>query len=50
MAFDIILVQVSVVGTATRYGLEGPGSNSGGDKIFRNFPDRHWGPPNLLYN
>jgi len=27
-----------------------PGSNSGGDEIFRTCPDRPWGPPNLLYN
>jgi hypothetical protein len=26
------------------------GSNPDGDKIFRNRPDRPWGPPNLLYN
>jgi len=25
----------SSVGTATRYGLDGPGSNPGGDEIFR---------------
>ena len=32
---------------ATDYGLEGPGSNSGGDEIFR-LPDRLWDPPSLL--
>ena len=26
------------------------GSNSGGGKIFRNRPDRPWGPPSLLYD
>ena len=26
------------------------GSNRGGGEIFRTFPDRHWGPPNLIYN
>jgi hypothetical protein len=26
------------------------GSNPGGSEIFRNRPDRPWGPPNLLYN
>ena len=40
----------SVVGIATGYGLDGPGSNSGGGKIFRTRPDRSWGPPSLLYN
>ena len=37
-------------GTATRYGLDGPGSNPRGGKIFRNRPDRPWGTPSLLYN
>ena len=32
------------------YGLDGPGSNPGGDEIFRTRPDRPWGPPGLLYN
>ena len=27
-----------------------PGSNPGGGEIFRTCPDRHWGPPSLLYN
>ena len=40
----------SSVGIATGYGLEGPGSNPGGGEIFRNSPDRPWGPPSLLYN
>ena len=26
------------------------GSNSSGDEIFLTRPDRHWGPPSLLYN
>ena len=34
---------------ANDYGLDGPGSNPGGDKIFSR-PDRPWGPPSLLYN
>jgi hypothetical protein len=25
------------------------GSNLGGNEIFRIHPDRHWGPPSLLY-
>jgi len=39
----------SLVGIGTDYGLDGPGSNPGGDEIFR--PSRPaLGPPNLLYN
>ena len=39
----------SSVGIATDYGLDGPGSNPGGDEIF--YPsDRPWGPTSLLYN
>ena len=37
-------------GIATRYGLDGPGINSGGDEIFGTCPDRSRGPPSLLYN
>jgi hypothetical protein len=40
---------VSSVGTATDYGLDGPGSNPGGGEIFRMCADRPWGPPSLLY-
>ena len=40
----------SSVGIATGYGLDGPGSISGGGEIFRTCPNRLWGPPNLLYN
>jgi hypothetical protein len=40
----------SSVGIATGYGLDGPGSNSGGDEIFCTCPDWSWGPPCLLYN
>ena len=38
----------SSVGIATDYGLDGPGSNSGEDEIFRTGPDRPCGPPILL--
>jgi len=38
----------SSVGKATRYGLDGRGSNSGGGEIFHTRPDRSWVPPNLL--
>ena len=39
----------SSVGTATRYGLDGRGSNPSGGEIFRIRPHRPWGPPSLLY-
>ena len=41
---------VSSVGTATGYGLDGPGIESRWGEIFRTCPDRPWGPPSLLYN
>ena len=34
----------SSAGIATDYGLDGPGSNPGGDEG----PDLPWGPPSLL--
>jgi hypothetical protein len=40
----------SVVGIATRYGLEGPGIESRWGEIFRTYPDWLRGPPSLLYN
>jgi hypothetical protein len=43
----------SVVGTAARYGLDGPGIESrwgGDDDIFRIRTDRPCGPPGLLCN
>ena len=41
----------SSVGTATRYGLDGPWIESlWGGGIFRTRPDRPWGPTSLLYN
>ena len=40
----------SLVGTATRYGLGGPGIESRWGEIFRTRPARPWGLPNLLYN
>ena len=41
----------SVVGIATRYGLDGPGIESRrGGETFRISPDRPWGSPSLLYN
>ena len=40
----------SSVSIVTGYGLDGPGMNPGGGKIFRTCPDRPWSPPSLLYN
>jgi hypothetical protein len=40
----------SVVGIATRYGLEGPGIEARWGEIFRTYPDRLRGPPSLLHN
>jgi len=37
----------SSVGIATENGLDGPGSNPGGDEIFR-LSDQPWDPPSLL--
>ena len=34
---------------ATDFELDGPGSNPGGDEIFRTCPDRPRGPSSLLY-
>jgi len=38
------------VGIETRYGLDGLGIESRWIDNFRTPPDRHWGPPSLLYN
>ena len=38
------------VSIATRYGLDGPGSNPGGGENFLTRPDLPWGQPSLLYN
>jgi hypothetical protein len=40
----------SVVSTATRYGLEGPGIEFRWGEILRTYPDRLRDPPSLLYN
>ena len=47
---EIICGPGSSVSIATDYGLDGPGSNPGGDEIFHTFPNWPWGPPSLLYN
>jgi hypothetical protein len=47
----INLGQESVVGIANGYWLDGPGIESRWrGEIFRNYRDRPWDPPNLLYN
>ena len=38
-----------VAGIVIRYGLGGPGSNSGGGEIFGTRLDRPWAPPSPLY-
>ena len=41
----------SVVGTANRYELDGPGIESWWEnEIFHTLPDQSWDPPSLLYN
>ena len=42
----------SSVGIATRYGMDGPGTESqwGGGEISRNRAYRPWGPTSLMYN
>jgi hypothetical protein len=40
----------SSVGTATRYGPDGPGIESSLGDIFLIRPDWPWGPPSLLYS
>jgi hypothetical protein len=40
----------SSVGIATHYGLHGLGFEPQWGNIFRNRPDRPWGPPSLLYH
>jgi len=43
------LTTLLAAGTATRYGLDGPGIESRWEgEIFRTSPDRLWGPPSLL--
>ena len=40
----------NTAGIATRYELDGPGSNPDSSEIFRIRPDRPWGLSSLLYN
>jgi hypothetical protein len=48
--YTISWAGIAQLGIATRYGLHGPGIESGGGEIFRTCPDLAWGPPSLLYN
>ena len=48
--YSVPVGRSSVVGIATRYGLDGPGIQSPWGKVFRTRPDRPRGPPSLLYN
>jgi len=41
---------MSVVGTGTRYGLDGPGIEFWCGRDIRTRPDRQWDPPSLLHN
>jgi len=47
--YDVHCGLCSSVGIAADYGMDGPGSNPGGNEIFRP-PDRPWDPPSLLCN
>ena len=42
------LVWNGIVGTVTRYGMDGPGIECRGGEIFRTHPHRSWGPHNLI--
>ena len=45
-----LMGRFSSVGIAMSDGLDGPWIESRWWGIFRNCPDRPWGPPSLLYN
>jgi hypothetical protein len=45
-----LVVRDSIVGIATRYGLDGPEIESRWGEIFHSRPDRPWGSPSLLHN
>ena len=53
----IIIIIVFIEGSrdssfyiATCFGLNGPGTESRMEEIFRTRPDRPWGPPSILYD
>jgi hypothetical protein len=46
----VLMDRDSSVGMATRYGLDCPGFEPGGEEIFCIRPDHPWGPPSLLHN
>ena len=47
---QLVLGRDRVVGTATHYGLGGPGIKSQWGRDFRTHPDQPWGPPSLRCN
>jgi hypothetical protein len=49
-AHVVVIGRDSSVGIATRYGLDSPGFEPGGEEIFCIRPDHSWGPPSLLHN
>jgi hypothetical protein len=46
----LLVTALSIVGRATRYGLEVRNSNTGGGEIFHARLNRHQSPPKPLYN
>ena len=50
--FSLVFSSISEIEgrVATGMGWKVRGSNPGGSEIFRNCPDRPWGPLSLLYN
>jgi len=44
------LLSALPVSLATRYGLDGPRTNSGGGEIYHNLSDQPRGPASLLQN
>jgi hypothetical protein len=50
LMFLKMVARDSVVGLATRYGLDGPGIESRWRRDLRTRPDRPWGHNHLLYN
>jgi len=49
--FYLLKISCTVlVGTAIRYGMDGPGIEFQWGEIFRTVQTGPWGPPSLLYN
>ena len=47
---QLLVGRDSSIDMATRYGLDGQGSNSGAGEVFCTRPDQPWGPLSILYN